>query len=99
MLFFGWKWVQLQKTRFNNVEEKQTWTENCKYSNISRQVVGATSSEGFSSYRQHCAQRKAPVFKLLRGGRLLRAKFHPHRYSDKAIGPTKWNCYWDLIKM
>ena len=60
-------------------------------------------------YRQHCAQRNAPVLKLLRGRfwgfsprrgdtlhrwgwnltRSLRAKFHPHRRNNTAIGPPK----------
>jgi len=56
----------------------------------------------FPNYRQHCAQRKPPVFSLLRGrfctdggeiwdggGPLLRANFHPHQCNDKGVGPQK----------
>ena len=41
---FDLKWTSgTRKTRYGNVVEKQTWIENCK-------MVGANSSEGFSSY-------------------------------------------------
>jgi len=38
-------------------------------------------------YRQHCAQRKAPVFKLLRGP--PPRSISPHPCNDKDIGPPK----------
>ena len=55
-------------------------------------------------YRQHCAQRKATVFNLLRGRFWLLYRrgwnfFHPRRCNSKGIGPQNWNFYWDFIKM
>jgi len=37
----------IKKSSSGNVAEKQIWIINCKLSNTSHKVVGATSSEGF----------------------------------------------------
>ena len=66
-------------------------------------------------YRQHCAQRKAPVFNLLRGrfwGFSPRRDETLHRWgwntpigatpigaTVRAQDPQNWYFYWDLIRM